>query len=252
MQTHPACCFVLKTTDHGESDKIVTCYSRERGKITGIAKGAKRSKHRFVNKLEPFSKLDLIYSQPRSGTLLFFNEAELIQAFLTLRQFYERYLAASFISELILKFTGENDSDASIFDLLDWAFSSLEQGEKPLQVVALFHVRLMGLTGYQPELHCCSICRRPVEGGQSYRLLPSGGAVTCSICTPRTHSHDDLISVQTLKFLQLAQEVSLNRLNRLQMPSPAIRQSIETLHRFSLHILQQDITGWKGLKSFYF
>ncbi|WP_028581122.1 DNA repair protein RecO [Desulfogranum japonicum] len=252
MQTCTTCCFVLKTTDHGESDKIITCFCRDRGKIAGIAKGAKRSKQRFVNKLEPFTKLNIVYSQPRKGTLLFFSEAELVQAYLPLRQFYERYLAASFITELILKFTRENDSDEGIFALLDWAFSTLTTEEKPLKVVALFHVRFMGLLGYQPELKRCFTCGQPVRNGQTYRLQPSGGAITCSTCTPYSRGYDEAqISVQTLKFLHLAQEVQLGRLNRLKMPASAIQQTIETLHRFSLHLLQQDITGWKGLKSLF-
>ena len=52
---------VLKVNDLGESDKIVTFYSKQAGKIAGIAKGAKRSKKRFSNKLEMFSLLEVQY-----------------------------------------------------------------------------------------------------------------------------------------------------------------------------------------------
>ena len=53
---------VLKVSDLGESDKIVTFYSREYGKVAGVAKGAKKSKKRFSNKLEIFSLLDILYA----------------------------------------------------------------------------------------------------------------------------------------------------------------------------------------------
>ncbi|PIE57418.1 MAG: DNA repair protein RecO [Desulfobulbus propionicus] len=252
MKTHTADCFVLNTKDHGESDKLVTCYSRDHGKITGIAKGAKRSKRRFVNKLELFTRLDIMYSQPRTGSLFFIHEAELITASLSLRRAYNRYLAASYLAELILKWTGDHDSDSAIFALLEWGFSSLEKGKKELQVVALFHIRLMGLSGYQPVLSKCTACGQPIQRSQTYHVLPEGGAIACSSCIPKAFNRDSIqVTVQTLKFLQRAQQVELSHLNRLQMPDPAIQQAVTTLHRFSLHLLQHDLTGWKALISLF-
>ncbi len=65
MTLQSTCAIVLKVAEHGEADKLVTCYSRELGRMTGLAKGAKRSSRRFVNKLEEFSLLQLFYRPPR-------------------------------------------------------------------------------------------------------------------------------------------------------------------------------------------
>ena len=75
---------VLDCRDHGESDKIVTFFCRDIGRITGIAKGAKRSKKRFVNKLEIFSSLCIQHTLPQNGRLAFIAEAELLDGFITL------------------------------------------------------------------------------------------------------------------------------------------------------------------------
>ncbi|NOQ45602.1 MAG: DNA repair protein RecO, partial [Desulfobulbaceae bacterium] len=77
---------VLSVSAHGESDKLVTFYSPDLGRSTGIAKGAKRSKQRFVNKLEEFSLLQIMYRPSRGSGLLFLSEAELDRAFLSLRR----------------------------------------------------------------------------------------------------------------------------------------------------------------------
>ena len=51
----------IKTLDYGESDRIVTFYTSDFGKVKGIAKGAKRSKRRFSNALEVFTLSRLIF-----------------------------------------------------------------------------------------------------------------------------------------------------------------------------------------------
>jgi DNA repair protein RecO (recombination protein O) len=124
---------VLCVKDHGEADKIVTFFSPDLGKVTGIAKGAKRSKQRFVNKLEEFTLLEIIYRPARRDTLLFIVEAELKDSFLSLRRDFRRYIVAMLVLELVLRFTREHDPDSAIFSLLHWAMVSLENGEEPLQ-----------------------------------------------------------------------------------------------------------------------
>ena len=57
---------VLRSRAHGESDKIVTFLTRDWGKVTGIAKGAKRSRHRFVNVLEAFTQVQLRFRPGRA------------------------------------------------------------------------------------------------------------------------------------------------------------------------------------------
>ena len=61
--THRTAAFVLRVLDYGESDRIVTFYTEDFGKLKGIAKGAKRSRRRFANALEPFSCLEILFSR---------------------------------------------------------------------------------------------------------------------------------------------------------------------------------------------
>lgn len=238
---------VLKTLDHGESDKLVTLYSPELGRATGIAKGAKRSKKRFVNKLEPFSHLQITYRPSRSGNLLFIEQAELIDAHLPIRKKYHRYVAAMYSSELILRFTRDFDADQVLFDLLIWALGALEHSEHPHRVVTLFHLRLLTETGYQPELGVCSNCMFPVGPNRSFTLMPTSGALLCSRCRPQQQGTGLNLSIQTLKFLANAQQQKISKLSRLQLPEKAVREALNVLYRYSLHLLQQDINSWGAL-----
>ncbi len=233
---------VLAIAPHAESDKLVTFYSPDMGLVTGIAKGAKRSKHRFVNKLEEFTLLSILYRPPRSGGLLFLSEADLDNAFLTLRRDYPRYTTAMFVAELVLRFTREHDPDPGIFTLLHWALFSLDKGVQPQRIAALFLLRLLGLAGYQPGLGTCTLCRRPISAQLRYRLDPASGSLTCSLCRPEAYAASgQALSLQTIRFLQQAQQLELRLLRRLQMPARAAGETINTLTAYARHLLQQDI-----------
>lgn len=240
---------VLSVTDHGEADKIVTLYSPELGKVTGIAKGAKRSKQRFVNKLEEFSLLQIIYRPSRRDTLLFLVEADLENAFLTLRGDFRRYIVAMFAAELVLRFTREHDPDTAIFSLLQWAMYSLDKGEDPLQVGTLFHLRLLGAVGYRPELGRCGFCGRNVAAGSSFSLHPGSGSLMCDTCRKSTTETLAPLSVQTLKFLESAQRLDLNNVDRLRIPEKNAREALLFLYRYTQHLLQHDINSWQQVKT---
>ena len=245
------CCargLVLCVSEHGESDKIVTFYSPELGKVTGIAKGAKRSKKRFVNKLEEFSLLRILYNPPKRDGLHFLREAELEDAFISLRNTYPRYVAATFIGELILRFTREHDPDPNIFSLLLWGVQSLEKGRDPLETCALFHLRILGAAGYQPVLDCCGFCGETVRAGQNYGLH-TGGALACGKCRGTIQGGSTAITVQTLRFLHHAQRVELVNLERLRLSHKNIEESLEILHKYTLHLLQHEIHSWQQIKA---
>lgn len=249
MNTNSTRCLVLKTTDHGESDRLITLFSSELGKITGMAKGAKRSKKRFVNKLEPFSRIRVHYRASRTSSLLFLTDAELEEAHLTLRQSYRRYASAMYLCELVLQFTKEGDPERELFALLDWAFTSLEGGDRCLKTAALFHIRLLGITGYRPELGYCGQCLQPVSAPFTYTMDPSMGALRCNRCRTSSRLPTRNLSLQTLKFLEKAQGVHVHHLSRLQLSDTSARETLQALHWYSCALLQQDNHSWKNLLS---
>ena len=251
MSLRSTCGLVLKISEHGESDKLVTVYSNDLGRVTGIAKGAKRSKQRFVNKLEEFSHLQIFYRPPRGLMgLLFISEAELLCSHLSIRKDYRRYVAAMYISELILRFTRDNDPDPRLYALLKWAFASLEMDEAPQKIATLFHLQLLTAAGYRPELNRCSKCELPVSPGRAFIFLPGNGSLLCSSCHPRQGGPDlNHLSIQTLKFLARAQIAGLEQLNRLQLSGQTTTEALESLYHYTFHLLQQDIHSWPIMRA---
>lgn len=236
---------VLKVTPHGEADKIVTLYSSDLGKITAIAKGAKRSKQRFVNKLEPYTFLRIFYRAPKRGNLFFLQEAELLNAYLSLRSLYPCYVTAAFITELLQRFSGEHDPDPDLLSLINWAFESLDQGAVPATTATFFLLHLLGLCGYQPQLNHCSCCKQTLGNSITYTLHPGNGTLICKTCHSADAQSSFFLSLQTLKFLQRAQQIPLQQVHRLQLPPASALQALTALHYYCRHLLQQDIHSWK-------
>ena len=241
---------VLRIHDYGESDKLVTFFSPHIGRATAIAKGAKRSKKRFVNKLEPFTHLDMSCRTPRNGSLFFLSNAELKNAFLSLRYNYRRYANASFISELILSFTKDHDAETRLFHLLRWSHHCLDQGRSSSATLAIFMIKLLQFTGYQPDMAHCSKCRAPVTPRQHYSFLPQSG-LTCSQCRRGTHITDNhfAMGIRTIRILHATQRMSIANLDRLHLPESSAKEAIMALSRYCRNILQQDLHGLEHLRN---
>jgi DNA repair protein RecO (recombination protein O) len=242
-------CIVLKNVDFGESDRIVTLYSPDMGRFSAIAKGAKRSQKRFVNKLEEFSLLDISYRPAKHNRLHFLNEAELKEAFLSLRADWQRYCPAMLANELVLRFTGEHDPDSRIFSLLHWLLESLHHGASPLSAVVFFHLHLLGACGYRPRLEHCAACSCSPDKnrGLSFALQPGNGTLLCSRCSGNAARSRFTLSLQSLKFLQTAQGMTTKQMHRLQMPENVTSECLYVLYSYSKYLLQCDIHSWSFL-----
>jgi DNA repair protein RecO (recombination protein O) len=249
MTTKNITALVLKVSDLGESDKIVTFYSEQAGKLAGIAKGAKRSKKRFSNKLEIFSLLDVLYvNQGRSG-LVRVAEAELLAPFMSLRENYDRYVSASLACELIYYWTRDYDADRNIFNLLLWALQGIDKGSPSLMVLIFFQVKLYTLLGYRLHLSGCIKCENAEQSGMPYVFHPGRHGLLCKNCSPSLISREMIpLALNTIKLLQNAQDLPLEKLGRLRFSDASIREALKLFKGYGQYLLQREITAWDILE----
>src|SRR2546425_1402449 len=107
--SHVTPAIVLRARPYGESDKIVSFLTENYGKITGIAKGAKRSRKRFANSLEPFSLIDLRFQDRPHSNLVFILAADLLLGFKNLVAALEKISLASYMVEITDGLIGERE-----------------------------------------------------------------------------------------------------------------------------------------------
>lgn len=180
---------VLRTRPHGESDKIVTFLTRDWGKVTGIAKGAKRSRRRFVNVLEPFTHVWLRFRPSRADELAFILGCELIQAFRRPSQDLRRFALASYLAELSDVMVAGREAGHEVYTLLVGSLSTLEtRSEIPVLFQSAFELRLLAEVGYAPNLADCPVCGRAASHPQTDASLPFSpglGGLLCPRCEGR-------------------------------------------------------------------
>src|SRR5574341_272571 len=136
---------VLKTKAYGESDKIISFLTENHGKITGIAKGAKRSRKRFVNSLEPFSLVNLgFYERPQSN-LVFVCSSDLLFSFSRLATSLAKISFASYLVEITDGLIGEREEDPRVFQHLKSGLCYLNENDASLRFLTSFELKLLSL-----------------------------------------------------------------------------------------------------------
>ncbi len=238
---------MLDCRDHGESDLIVTFFCQHHGRLTGIAKGAKRSKKRFVNKLELFSSLQIRHTTPKNNRLAFIAEAELLNGFIGLRQNISSYTTASVVRELTLLATKEVEGDQELYPLLNWIFSSLNEKRPSRPSLIFFLIRFFAIIGYSPQLESCLDCGSPIEHNTPHSFQPKSGGIQCSKCNPGSSPRGLMLSQGTLRSLAVAQTRPLERLHRLQLSPSSQEESLAFLHAYGRQLFQREIVSWAFL-----
>jgi len=239
---------VLNSMDYGESDRIVTFFTSDFGKLKGIAKGARRSKKRFPNALEPFSCSHIIFSQKETerDTLVLIENCDVLDHHPNIREDLDKTLIASYIIELTDKFTKEGKKDDDLFQLLQNFFAIIDAGNYSEEIVRFFEIRLLKLSGYEPTLDRCIHCRKPISHEDVYRFIPSKGGIGCKTC--HQNGYDSFpVSVGALKTLLLGQVMDVGKINRIILSGQSAQESRIILSHFIHHLLGRELKSLQVL-----
>ena len=176
----------MRSRTHGESDKIVSLLTRDFGKISGIAKGALRSRKRFAASLEPFTHVRLGFRSRSQSDLCFIESADIVRAARRLAFDLDRYAYSTYVVELIDSMVEGREADAAVFDLVEQTLARIDTSADTPAANWLrgFEVKLLTLPGLEPRLDRCARCQRLPAGGDGiFHFNPRTGTITCNECT---------------------------------------------------------------------
>ncbi len=231
---------VLRLLDYGESDRIVTFFTSRYGKIRGIAKGARRSRKRFANVLEPFCCSHLLFSRRGPDSLALIDASEVISHFPHIRADLEKTLWASYLIDLADQFTPDDKKNESLFRLLQDFLFSLEERPAVESILRFFEIRLLKLSGYDPVLDQCLVCKKPIGPETSYRFHAADGGLTCAGCRP-TGTGGIPVSLGTIRTLLLGRDAEIDRLRSILLSVQSADESRQLLAHFIRHILGREL-----------
>jgi DNA repair protein RecO (recombination protein O) len=228
---------VLKRRDQGEADRLLMVFTRDRGKLTLLAKGVRRQASRKAGHIEPFTHVDLLVAKSKSLDLV--TQAETVTAHRVLREDLWRSTWASYVAELADAFTLDQDPQALLFDLLAETLDRLNGEADPALCVRYYELHLLGLVGYQPQLFRCVQCSELLQPEVNFLSLERGGA----LCPKHGAHHPETIALPlgVLKVLRFLQTRSWDEVALLQI-SPATAGQVESvLARYIVYHLERTL-----------
>lgn len=204
---------ILRTKDYGESDRIISFCTRSGGKLKGIAKGARKSKKRFIHAFEPCSLVQLTYQERRA--LVWIEACKLLEPHLALRAEVERWGYAALLSEVVLEMVPEGEPQEELFLLLKETLYQLSGDKDPLNALLLFTFRFLDRMGYLPSLESCSTCGLPLREATRWWWQVNHGRLFCS---EHCSANGEYLAIDlgTLMLIQQLRQMPLSRIWRLR------------------------------------
>jgi len=232
---------VLRRIPYGETDNILTLYAVEQGRMSVIAKGARRSnsKLRGASEILTCSRMNVATGK---SSLFILTQAEVRHSYSKLRSDLFRLTHAQYLAEIVEKSASENDPHPEVFSLLRVALLLLERIADPEMASRWFELRFLEEAGYAPSLDSCAICGAPIEYGapdasHSAAISIALGGVLCAKHEMQSPPRETCVApLEALTFLQRLNAISTSDVRQMLLepaPSPdASRAARIALARF--------------------
>ncbi|HJT54976.1 MAG TPA: DNA repair protein RecO, partial [Ktedonobacteraceae bacterium] len=255
---------ILKRTDLGEADRIVTLFTPGKGKYHAIAKGTRRPVSKLAGHLELLSRSQLQLALGRNLDIV--TQAEGRENFLHLRSGLWHMTCGFYLAELVNRFVEDSTPHLDIYSLLletlrylDADAAALEQQRTndttsaqtgadedghTRRLLRYFELHLLSSIGYEPALQNCAHCGNellPEENGFKASL----GGVLCPQCSRFWERRLSLNALKVLRFLQRSKWVEASRLRLDASLQTELEMVMHGLLRFHL---ERDLKSWSFLE----
>lgn len=168
---------LLRATDYRDADRIVTLFTREAGKLSAIARGARGSKRRFAGSLEPYAVIRVELDE-RRGDLLTLKRAEMTRAFPSVLGELSRMEVAAGALALVREAHPPRVPDEALFVAAVQYLTVVDhEGDPQRSLLLAFAQRVFSLMGVAPRLEVCGKSGVPVPSARPAFFDPALGAV---------------------------------------------------------------------------
>lgn len=171
---------ILARKNYAEADRLVFAYAKEKGKITILAKGARKLRSKMAGHIEPFTEGK--YSLAEGKKFYILTGAEIIRQNQRLAENLDLYRDASYVCELVDKTSVENQYHKEIYKLLSRSLVQFEKSDPALRQIILrfFEYNVLKIHGYGPSLFHCRSCGEKLDEHDKYNGSFEG--IICEKC----------------------------------------------------------------------
>lgn len=219
MPTYTVTGITLSVHKYGDTGRVVTFLTRERGKVEATARGVGKPGNKLAGALEPFTLSRLMLAEARGMDRL--AQADVLESFFDLRHDLQRLAFGSYLLELTDLTTEVGQALPEVFDDLLAALRVIVAGSDPDLVAMAYTLRLLAAHGTAPEMEVCLECGERIAGDSGY--APLHGGFVCRRCTSGSGGRMP-VSGATLGALRGLLTMPYDRLERLSLPSQVRRE----------------------------
>ena len=236
---------ILRHSDWGEADRLVTLYTREHGKLRAVAKGARKITSRKAGHLEPFTHVKLQLSRGRD--LFIITQADTVDAYLPVRETLVLTGNASYVVELLDRFVYEDEgANPTLFRLLADTLKRLADHDDIWLAVRYYEMRMLDFLGFRPQLFECANCEREIKAEDQFFSFSAGGVI-CPRCG-RGLPNLIPITLDALKYLRHFQRSSYTAAKQAH-PTPDVQNEVEKLMQgYFTYLLERELNSPGFLK----
>ncbi|MCK5164445.1 MAG: DNA repair protein RecO [Desulfobacula sp.] len=244
---------LLRKIEYGDHDFIISFLTKSRGKISVIAKNAKKSVKRFSGALDLFSvnHIQCTFPKKKKDGLIILSQVDLENGFANIRYDIFKTAYASFWVELIHFWLEEDKVVSRLYDLLLFSLGALNAGTLSKEVLSLlFQIRFMSISGFFPDIEKCDECKTPVDliEQKNVRFDFKEGRIVCQNCIKKSSQYGMTVSKGTLKQLFWINNSDISRVDRIKFSSYAINEGEIILEAFIQYHVGRDFKSLQFLK----
>ncbi|MBC7233203.1 MAG: DNA repair protein RecO [Chloroflexi bacterium] len=232
---------VLKHSDFGEADRLLTVYTPYLGKLRLLAKGIRKPTSRKSGHLESFTRTQLLVARGRNLDII--TQAQTIEPYLALRQDLWRMSHAYYVGELVDCFGEEQAENYPLYCLLCEALHWICQSSNLPLTMRFVEMQVLNLAGYRPQLFQCLRCNAALEPIVNYFSAAEGGML-CPRCGEgqRGAKPVSLAAFKALRYLQTREYADCAR---LQLSQATLAEVEGLLGDYLVYILEH---GFKSVE----
>lgn len=230
---------VIRHSNWGEADRLLVLFTRERGKIRAIAKGVRKMHSRKAGHLEPFTRVSLQLARGRD--LWIVTQAETLEPYLPIREDLIRTAYASYVVELVERFTFEEGVSLLLYQLLQETLKRISGEEDCFLAVRFFEIHTLDLVGFRPEFFRCVGCGAEIKAEDQFFDAGMGG-VLCPDCGIKAKTSQP-VSLDGLKFMRHLQRSSYREAARAIIPDGVRREMEFLLQRYITYLLERSLNS---------
>lgn len=200
--------FIINEQNYGETSKIINVFTKKYGIIGIIAKGAKKIKSPFFNKVSKFTyaEFNIQYKKNKISTLI---SIDVLDYFKNIKSDIEKITYSSIISELVNQIC-KNEVNDDIYDIYRICLKKIDEGFSPIGITDIFKLRMLSFLGVDLKLDSCSICGSKKD---IITISCNNGGYVCRNC----YNNEKIVNENTIKLIRAFKYIDIEKITKFEV-----------------------------------